>query len=523
MQLRIHRAIDKTCLQTDAAPALDDCNHILAGRCAMKYLCASHANRYGHLMIREVPLQRFPETAPWRLIGTSVILTIMLALAAFTVTARATHGFVVWSDGFGYFVYARSLVIDHDLDITNEVDDLDRRFPPKTEAIGALRKWANRDERGQVRVTWPAGSGVVMAPFYALGYGVERAVASIEGRMVDSYGVIPQYGFCMGSAALGLLGFWCLVLMCREVAQERFAYLAGIGVVMAGPVIFFMLIHPSMSHASSFGLISLATLIWLRAWNNGPTMLGPLLIALLIGLAATVRYQNALFGILPAALVLKQWKEEGTGAGIRHGVAVVAGFLIPVALLLGSRMHIGAGHSDKAISVADYPVDLTSPYFFEVLLSCRHGAFHWAPLLGIGLIGLLWSLARKNGWAAVLLLVFLAHVYLIGGLGVSHLAVTDHPPAPGWLHRWDDTPSFGMRYLTECAPVFALGLASLMQMTAARRIATTFWGIAIGGFVCWNALLIVAYGLETISRSGCIHYADMLNGFREVLHRLGKL
>jgi len=36
----------------------------------------------------------------------------------------------------------------------------------------------------------------------------------------------------------------------------------------------------------------------------------------------------------------------------------------------------------------------------------------------------------------------------------------------------------------------------------------------------WNGMLIVAYGLETITRTGCLPYADMLTGFRTVFRSI---
>jgi hypothetical protein len=180
---------------------------------------------------------------------------------------------------------------------------------------------------------------------------------------------------------------------------------------------------------------------------------------------------------------------------------------------------VNAGAGGTGVTVGHYPLDPASPYFLDVLISCRHGAFHWAPVLGVSLLGLMWSLGRKNAWAGVLLAAFAAQVYLIGGLGLSHLAYGDGPPEPGWLHHWDDTPSFGMRYLAECAPIFALGLASLIEATR-RRIGLLVWGAVLVPFALWNGMLIVAYGLETITRTGCLPYSDMLAGFRAVFHSI---
>lgn len=456
---------------------------------------------------------------PWYIIAASAVTAVLITLAVLTVTVRSTDGFAVWSDGLVYFLYARSGVVDRDLDITDEFNYLNARIPPGSRAMEPLRKWTIHRADGTVQAPWPVGAGLILTPFYAVGYGLESVVAKLSGRAADSYGLIPQCAFVLGSVAFGVVGFWCLVLLCREVTSDQFSYLASLGVVLCGPGVFYVLVHPSMAHASSFGLIAGLTLIWLRSWTRGSTAYTLLALGLVLGVATTVRYQNALFGILPGALVLKEWRQAGFVWAARRAVIAGMAFMLPVALLLHGQLRVSAVPAQTALSVAQYPIDLTSPYFWDVLFSCRHGAFYWAPVLGMSLAGLVWASLNGNRWPAALLVAFAAHVYLIGGLGLSNIAYGGHQPAPGWLHHWDDAPSFGMRYLTECAPVFALGLACLMK-AARRHVGPTGWTAILAPFVLWNVLLILAYGLETITRSGCLPYKDMFSGFAVALHRL---
>jgi len=455
----------------------------------------------------------------WRLVAASVVIAFVVALAAFTVTVRSSPGLLVWSDGLAYFLYARSAVVDRDLDITDEFEDLDPKFPPDSKAMEPLRKWSLRNPDGSLQPPWPLGSGLVMTPFYAAGYAVERIAAAIADRPVDTYGLIPQYGFAMGSVAFGLLGFWCLFWVCRELSGRGVAYVASLAVVLCGPVVFFTFFHPSMAHASSFGIAALLTAVWLRSWQNGASVTSMLALGLLLGLATTVRYQNSVFGIMLAALGLKELAHNGLRVAIGHAAVGLVAFAAPVVMLLGSQLSVSGASKHASLSVANYPIDFASPYFFDVLLSCRHGTFYWAPVLGLGLLGLLWAVRRRQGWALVLLITLAAHTYLIGGLGLSNVAYADRPPSLGWLKHWDNAPSFGMRYLTECAVMFAPGLACLIQAT--RRYATaSVWLVALLPFAIWNGLLILAYGLSTIDRSGCLPYTQMLSGIGTALRRL---
>ncbi len=462
---------------------------------------------------------------PIRYILLSAFITLTLGLATFTVTAVTTSGFLVWSDGLPYFLYARSAVLDLDTDITNEYNKLDAQYPADTKSMIPLRDWTRRDSRtGNIIAPWPVGAGLVMVPFYASGYAVELAVAGISNRQADSYGLIPQFFFCFGSLAYGLLGFWAMFLCCREVAGNSAAYLASLGVIAGGPAFFYIFFNPSMAHASSLGLISLLTLLWLRQWCNGANPRGLVYLGLLIGTAFTVRYQNALFGILPLALMIREMRRSPFPRLLLMGGSGLAALLIPLSIQLLHSYYWGttadpASTQQAGVVIGHYPFDLSSPYFFHVLFSSRHGTFYWAPALALGLIGLLWA-ARRQSWAWPLLTALLANVYLIGALGMAYSELsTGTGYEPDWNNHWNGAPSFGMRYLTECAPLFAIGLAVLIK-SSTKWLGKLFWPLLLSLLVIWNGLLILAYGAETISRSYSLTYRDMLFGIIEAFKQI---
>jgi hypothetical protein len=446
---------------------------------------------------------------------------LLVSLGTFSVSAHFTDGMLAWSDGLAYFLYARSAVLDQDLDITDEFDHLDARFPSDSKALEPLRKWSYRAADGGLKAPWPAGAGLVMTPFYAAGWGLEMLLARRSHRPPDSYGLVPQFGFALGSVVFAIIGLSCTVLLCGEIARPRVAHLASLAVVLCGPLVFFVFFHPTMAHASSFAFVALLTLAWMRSWRSGASTRAMIGIGLLLGVAATVRYQNGLFAILPVALVLRDACQRGIRASVTSACAGAAACLVPIALIVWPALQNSQLTGHSAVTAAGYPIDLRSPFFLHVLFSCRHGAFYWAPVLGIGVLGLLLRSAHDRGWPIVLLLAFAANVYLIGGLGLSTVAYADRTVQLDWLHHWDNAPSFGMRYLAECAPLYALGLAHLIE-SSARYVRLRWWGAALLPFAVWNALLILAYGLGTITRSGCLPYSDMRAGIVQALGEIGR-
>jgi hypothetical protein len=459
----------------------------------------------------------------------SLIVTLAVGLAAFRVTTTMTSGFLVWSDGLAYFFHARSLVVDGNSDITNEFEEFDRRYPvgQKTSSVmDSIRLNVSRNVRtGHLVSPWPIGMGLLLAPFYAIGLAVESILAPLEGRNPDSYGIIPQYFFGFGSLTFGLLGFWATYLCCREVSDRHRSSIATCGAVLAGPAVFYIFVSPSMAHAVSFGITALLVLLWWRQWAMGTRPRVMLLLGFLLGLLVTIRLQNAIFGVLLAILVVRELRHDGWRKSLTAATAGLVTCAIPMTALALHSLAYGPAQSTFAfqpggiLMLGSYPVNIKSPYFFDVLFSCRHGAFHWAPVFALSTIGLI-SAVYRDARFFVLFLIFVLQVYLIGGIGIAD---AHGRPATfdlsNWNEHWKGGASFGMRYLTECTPIFALGLASLLNFFR-TSIASMIWAIGLSMLVMWNGLLVLAYGLNTVSRSYCVSYGEMWRGVGQALGKI---
>ncbi|HVR10559.1 MAG TPA: hypothetical protein VMW75_21115, partial [Thermoanaerobaculia bacterium] len=246
-----------------------------------------------------------PPALPWRAVVLSAALASGVAAVAMPMVAAHAGGFLLRGDGVAYFLYARALVLEGSTDPTAGYRQLDARLASDpTGPLEALRESAHAvPGTGRVALPWPVGAGVLMAPFYALGWGAERVVAAEAGRAPDSFGTIPQAGYGLGAVVYGLLGFWASFLAAARVADAGAAAVAAMALVFAGPAVFYVFLHPTMAHAPSFGLAALLVLLWWRLWDAGEAGIGALAaLAALLGLLVLVRYQNIVFGVLPAAL-----------------------------------------------------------------------------------------------------------------------------------------------------------------------------------------------------------------------------
>jgi hypothetical protein len=466
------------------------------------------------------------ETISRRALLLSLVATVAIGLIAFRVTVATTGGFLVWSDGLAYFFHARSLVLDANSDITNEFDEFDHRYPagrPSSAVMDSIRRNVTRNDQGLIVSPWPIGMGMVAVPFYAAGYLVESLTAGFQNRNPDSYGIIPQYFFALSSLVFGWLGFWATYLCCREISDRSRSYLATLAVVFGSPAVFYIFVNPSMAHAVSFGISAVFVLHWLRQWLREPSMQLMALLGFILGLLIAIRLQNAIFGALLAALVIRQVPFSGL---IRASKLAVVGFATCILPLLALALHslaYSGSHASLAIQqngiavIGNYPIHLMSPFFWDVLFACRHGAFNWAPVLALGTLGLICCAPRRL-WIVPLLIVLVLNVYLIGGIGIADPSgKIPSFDTSNWNDHWKGGASFGMRYLTEVTPMFAIGLAGLLNLVFRGTFTKSSWYLLMIVMVVWNGLLVLAYGLNTVSRTQCVTYGERWTGVNQVL------
>jgi hypothetical protein len=460
---------------------------------------------------------------PWRAVGLSALLAAGAAALVLPALAVRTGGWIVRGDGMAYFLYARALVLQGDADPTAGYRQLDARLPTDLEGpMAALRFSARRFDAGRgerVVLPWPIGAGLAMAPFFAAGWGAELLAARAAGRAPDSFGLLPQVACGAGAVAYGLLGFWASYLTCRRLAAAGAAAGAALGLILASPAAFYIFLHPAMAHAPSLGLAALLVLLWWRAWESAGAPGLPASVALggLAGLLVLIRYQNVVFALLPLALLPRLARRRGAAAAAGFAAAIAAAAAVPLALAAvllwrGGDPLLGAAGDGTAaaggLTVAQNRFDLASPHFFDVLLSCQHGAFYWTPVLALGAAALAWA-AVRHGWARPLAAVLAASVYLVGCLVGGT--------------NWSGDNAFGMRYLVESVPLLAPPLAWAIAASrpaapgGARQGWQGAWALALLLLVAGNGLLMLAFARRTVAHDGCVTWGQMAAGAARAL------
>lgn len=403
-------------------------------------------------------------------------------------------------DGVGYYAYARSLLIEHDLNFEKDWQTANSSFAlARLDANGHLRA-DQYTSTGHVENHFSVGPAILWAPFLIAAHGLVL-VADRWGARIPADGFSRPYRLAMGLAT-ALYGFLALLLgfdVARRYVDQRWALLATLGIWFASSLPVYMYFNPSWSHALSAFSVALFLWYWDRTRGHR-TWAGWAVLGLLAGLMMNVYYPTAVLLLLPLFESLAMyWRALGGDAAVQIGrlawqnvlfalVAVVALLptLITKKIVYGSYFNFGyAEHWFW-----------NSPAFLRVCFSAEHGLFTWTPILIPAVIGLffVWRYSRLLGLG--LLAVFAAYLYLIG-----------------CYQDWDGISSFGNRFFVSLTPIFIVGLATALQrldkLFHERRGVLTGASAAVGLFIVWNLAFVFQWGMHLVPARGPISWKKM--------------
>ncbi len=361
----------------------------------------------------------------------------------FTATDQRGHTARLAADAPYYYAYLPSLVLDRDLDFTNEY-----RITKNWYRFGKTRK-------GRVANVFGVGNAVFELPWFATGH----AVARVRGDKANGFSTAEVRATLFASLcfSLGALLFAFRFLR-RRLGGDYLPALIPLVLACAGPVVYYAIRQPGYAHPFATFWIAWFVDAWDASYERpGPrsmkTWLG---LGALLGAAALARPQLALWAVI---LV---WAVADDAGRVRAEHDGRTGWLTEALRTLAPRWLAGAAVSVvfmvpqflawKALYGSFYVLPQgdgfmwwTSPAWSEVLFSSRNGLFPWAPLYAFAALGLLYAVRRVPRVGVALI------------LGVALQAV-----ANGAAWDWWAGGSFGGRRFDSCFVAFAFGLGIIL-------------------------------------------------------------
>jgi len=415
-------------------------------------------------------------------------------------------------DGAAYYAWLRSVVIDRDLDTYNEIHYFEG-IQDVALQMDAWRDNPGRTQTGYWINHWPVGSAVLWSPFFLLAHVMTLALRQF-GFALSADGYSPLYVWLtmFGSTVWALLALYLLYRIARQIYDEHSATLSTVSIWLASPLVFYMFMYPTMSHANDAFVNALFVWLWYTSRKDRDYRQW-FLLGLAAGLAGLVRTQNVLLLAFPGLeLLWALWNAVRQHAGGRVKQILAQASLYGSAFLLafapqmlvwktvyGSYIVLNAVKMSMGLGF-----NLRSSHFFDTLVSSNRGLFVWHPILLLAILGVGFLARRERRLAALLLVSFLLQLYLVGS-----------------YDAWDSSPAFGARYFVNTLPLFVLGLSGWTNWLC-RRIPLGVVATILALFVVWNFGLIVQYSLQLVPRAGPVSLPQMVyNQFVVVPQRLG--
>ncbi len=379
-----------------------------------------------------------------------------------------------WDDSFYYF-WLPSVVIDHDVDFSNQLAQSETMNPD----MHAIAADLPRTPTGLLDNKYPPGWALGSLPFFLLARAIAPAPAT---------GFEPTYlvAVTLGQLLYAAAGLWLAIKILQRFFPRHLALPAALVGWLASPLVYYQSARLTMSHNQVFSLAMAVFWLSLQIADGDRRAHRWALLGFCSALLVATRNVTIVYLALPACVLVRHLRSPRDAAGLALGVLIpVAAQLAAWKLLYGSWI---------AYSYGGERFDFSHLHLREVLFSARHGWFYWHPLLLAGIAGFLpWAWRRAEGRAWL--------------VSLAAIVVLDAAWPTWWLGS-----AFGHRGF-EVPTLFAMiGFAALWQRVAAAPLRRLFGILAVVA-VAWNLLLLMLFLTHRIPREEPVTYRDALHRF----------
>ncbi|MEI8104571.1 MAG: hypothetical protein WCH31_01855 [Actinomycetes bacterium] len=395
------------------------------------------------------------------------------------------------SDGVGYYIYLPAALLDHDLTMWATIDRSFGGLPPAEQVLQPVQP------TGRLLDQYGIGEAVMIAPFF----GVGHVIAIAAGTRRNGFSWPYQAAAAAAGLAYFLLGIALLGSLLARWFRPSTVVVTLLAITFGTDAFSYATYDAIFSHAFSFCAIALVLRLAV-ATSERPAVSNVAGLAAAVGLAMLVRPTNLVILVFCGLIGVRSPRDVVPRARALAGrldlVAIGAGVFLLVLLPqfayffeITGRVFVNPYTRDRGY------LDLLHPHLRGVLFSVRKGLFFWSPVLVLAAVGLAWL--RRT----VPFLVVPAVTYLVVNAWV----------VSSWSIWWYGG-SFGMRPFIDALPVFALGLAALIE-TASKRLVRPAVLTVVAATTLLSVHLMLAYW------HGALDYENMdLAKYQAAFHQL---
>ncbi|MBI3577692.1 glycosyltransferase family 39 protein [Candidatus Gottesmanbacteria bacterium] len=363
-----------------------------------------------------------------------IFLVYLLGFFAHALYLKKT----VYGDGVFYYSWLRSLVVDHNINFTNEYEYFHINQPMT--ATGLL---ANKYAIGP-------------ALFWAAPFLVTHTVVGGTG-----YELPYQLHVGATSVFFALFGLALLYRLLRQFFKEIPALFTTLTIAFATNLFFYGSLDTVNSHALSFFAATLYLTFLVQKKRNWVA------IGLSLGLLGIIRTQDLLYAVLLVPFAV----HRGLFLFI---IGLFVGFLPQI---ISWQALYGTFWASPYITGGE-SFNLLRPHVLSVLFSTKSGLFLYAPILLLGTIGLFFWKNKLRQWV---LAVIILELFVVST----------------WSTWWQGA-SYGGRMFVSSLPLFAFGIAWVFEWLSRRGWnQRMFIFTLIAPLALLNVLLMIRFLLIT--------------------------
>lgn len=392
---------------------------------------------------------------------------VFLLLGRLYVTGSAIGGDAVY-----YYTALRSIAIDYNLDFKNEYE----YFHESSSDFTGNRKLPQIPQENPITQKmpgkYPIGSVIFLLPSFLITHFVIILLGKLGFSIPsDGYNLIYQGSAALSSLIYAFLGILLIYHLGRKIFNSQTALLGTLSVWMATPLIYYTTMEPLNSQSLSFFAVSLFIYLWFTIRTSQKKYLW-IILGLIGGIMSIVRYQDALFMLIPIidGLIFKK----------RANIVFLLLFAgLAITPQLWANYYLFGSPFITGYTGIGFPY-LTAPKIFYSLFSLERGLLVWSPVLIFALFGLYLFIKRFKFLGSLLLVAFLIQLYIVSSWA---------DPSQG--------DSFGNRILINSNLTFALGIMQFLKETLYYQKLN----LAIfSGLILLNGLLAGLYVLRIIGQ-----------------------
>jgi len=381
-----------------------------------------------------------------------------------------------WDDSFYYF-WLPSVVIDHDVDFTNQLVH-SGTIDPATRDIALTLP---RTVTGHIESKYPPGWAVGSLPFFLIAHAFSPP---------NSSGFEPIYllSVWLGQLLYAAIGLWLAVRIISRYFPTEVALTAVLVGWLTSSLVYYQTARLSMSHSQVFVLAMAVYWIALRVCDGESTPRSWGLFGFFAALLVVTRNVAAVYLAFPLWMVIRKLRS------VRLALWMIFGAAGPIAVqMLAWKLLYG---SWIAYSYGGERFDFAHLHLRDVLVSPRHGWFYWQPLtLPAVMAFTAWAWHRNEGRA-----------WLISLVAIVVLSAA-------WPTWWLGS-SFGYRGFEVPTLFVMLGLAVLLDLVRrAPKMRITLSCILFAA-VAWNLALFALFLTQRIPREEPVTYAHAVQALR---------